>query len=364
MRPLGYNVGLLGKKHIGPPAAYPFDDVGKIPSRKDGNAQALELAQSYVRKSKQESKRFCLVVAAHDGHHPYTTGDPSQYQQDQLQISKDAIGTPEYRRVLTEHLAEVTNLDKLLGKLREMLAEEKVAENTLVLFCSEQGNSFPFSKWSCFDDGLASGMVACLPGVIPAGGNCDSMMWLSDVAPTLIEAAGGTAKDDDFDGRTQWANWLGASHRVHEYAYGAFTNCHIVDNRERVYPIRSIRNDRYTLIWSPKAAQDVTSNLTLSKARQVLDSGEPPENDDVASSWVRVAKETDAPEDDALVQRFFHRPEWALYDRNGDPEELHNLIEDSDHASITDELKRELQTWLERWNDSDPIATEKGFLEE
>ncbi|NBP88652.1 MAG: heparan N-sulfatase, partial [Planctomycetia bacterium] len=35
LRPLGYQVGLLGKKHIGPRECYPFDNLGDLPKTKD-----------------------------------------------------------------------------------------------------------------------------------------------------------------------------------------------------------------------------------------------------------------------------------------------------------------------------------------
>lgn len=362
LQPLGYRVGLLGKTHIGPKDAYPFDYLGDVGKQKDGNPQLVQRAKAYITAAKEAGDPFCLVVASHDGHGPYTTGDPTQYDKEALELEVDKIDTPAYRSELQLHLAEVTNLDKLLGQLRGVLADEKLTDNTLVIFCSEQGNSFPFAKWTCFNDGLASGVVVAMPGTIPAGKRNTQLTWIADITPTLVEAVGAKAAADDFDGKSQWQNWTGGNQQVHQYAYGAFTNCNIIGNRDRVYPIRSIRDDRFTLIWSPRHDEEITSNTTLTEALAWLNSQPQDGKASTAATWVRKAKRTKTETDDQLVHRLHHRPEWALYDRTTDPEELTNLIDDPKHAQDAERLKKQLQTWLTKWNDTDPVATERGFL--
>ncbi|WP_165440712.1 sulfatase-like hydrolase/transferase [Rubripirellula amarantea] len=363
LQPLGYHVGLLGKKHIGPRDAYPFDNVGELPMKENPNPKAVRLATRYMTAARDAGNPFCLVVASHDGHSPYTHGASDRYNTNELDVADDAIDTPIYRNSLAKHLAEVTNLDDLLGELRLVLQQEGLADNTLVLFCSEQGNAFPFSKWTCFDGGLATGIVAALPSVIPAGKSNDQIVWLSDIVPTLIEAVGEHPSESDFDGRSQWANFTGGDQAVHEYAFGAFSNCNIIDNRERIFPIRSIRDRRFTLIWSPLHASGITSNVTLSQALEWVQNDDATmQNADVAGSWVAKTKMTQHPQHIKLTRRLHHRPEWALYDRDADSNELRNLIDEPEFADIASELKRELMSWLNHWEDSDPVATEQGFI--
>lgn len=361
LRPLGYRVSLLGKKHIGPPAAYPFDDVGDLPKRENPNPKALRLAQRAIRDAREAAVPFCLVVASHDAHGPSTHGNRSRYDPASLQLPADTIDTPEYRAELAEHLAEVTNLDSLLGALRSVLRAEQVDQNTLVLFCSEQGNCLPFSKWTCFDDGLASGVIAALPGTIPAGSHSSQMVWIADIAPTLVAAAGGQPADCDCDGLSQWQNWTGGNETLHRYAYGAFSNCNIIDNRHRIYPIRSIRDNRYTLIWSPRADTGITSNTTLTQALRLIDGKQLQAPANTAASWVLAARRTASLPDNSLVDRLHHRPEWAVYDREHDPEELDNLADRPAYRPIRERLQQALFAWLNRWDDADPVATEQQF---
>ncbi|MBT4159529.1 MAG: sulfatase-like hydrolase/transferase, partial [Planctomycetaceae bacterium] len=286
LQPLGYHVGLLGKKHIGPRDSYPFDDLGDLPKDRDANKDAVIRAEAYIQKAIRTETPFCLVVASNDGHGPYTHGDRSRYPAATIQTPHDALGTSQYKQQLGAHLAEVTNLDDLLGKLRKILQDENVTQNTLIIFCSEQGNAFPFSKWTCFESGLTSGMIAVLPEVIPAGTVKKNMTWIADVAPTLLDAAGGNTAAWTFDGTSQWGNLTGGKTDIHHYAYGAFTNCNILDNKTRNYPIRSIRDDRYTLIWSPQH-QDITPNVTLTQALDWINHKNNDRYPDVAASWVQ-----------------------------------------------------------------------------
>lgn len=362
LRPLGYKVGLLGKSHIGPKEAYPFDKIGPLPMKEDANDLAVKLARGYMTNARDAGAPFCLVLASHDAHGPYTHGDVDRYDQKSFKLDADVIDTPEYRDELARHFAEVTNLDALLGRLRAVLDEEKLSKNTLVLFSSEQGNTLPFSKWTCFDDGLASGIVAAYPGVIPAGKHSTQMMWIADLAPTLLEAAGGKVDDADFDGRSQWTNFTGGNKRVHDYAFGAFSNCNIIDNRTRVFPIRSIRDDRYTLIWSPRAEEEITSNVSLTQALQYVENEGKRAGANTAASWVVRRDKKQTAKQKKLVARLHNRPEWALYDRDKDAEELLNLVDQPQHADTLNTLKTALNSWLEKWDDADPVATEKSFV--
>ncbi|MBT7727872.1 MAG: sulfatase-like hydrolase/transferase [Planctomycetaceae bacterium] len=362
LQPLGYHVGLLGKKHIGPRDSYPFDDLGDLPKDRDANKDAVIRAEAYIQKAIRTETPFCLVVASNDGHGPYTHGDRSRYPAATIQTPHDALGTSQYKQQLGAHLAEVTNLDDLLGKLRKILQDENITQNTLIIFCSEQGNAFPFSKWTCFESGLTSGMIAVLPKVIPAGTVKKNMTWIADVAPTLLDAAGGNTAAWTFDGTSQWGNLTGGKTDIHHYAYGAFTNCNILDNKTRNYPIRSIRDDRYTLIWSPQH-QDITSNVTLTQALDWINHKNNDRYPDVAASWVQKLYDDPQPHIKTLVHRLHHRPEWALYDRRNDPHELDNLAASDSHKKVFERLQKALHTWLNRWNDSNPVATENAFIQ-
>jgi len=360
LKPLGYRVGLIGKTHIGPKPAYPFDYL------KDGDNEVyVKAAADYMDQSVVEKKNFCLFIASHDGHAPFTTGDPSQYPPDKLTVPPYWLDTPQTRESMSKHYAEVTNFDALVGQVRALLEEKGLLENTVLMICSEQGVQFPFAKWTCFDNGLHTALIARWPKRIKAGSVAPQLISLMDVTPTLVELAGGKLKPGDVDGKSFVSVLDGKPDAINDYVMGAFTNCNIIDNAKRIYPIRCIRDQRYTLIWCPKH-EDITSNTTLTTALSMIDGGgkgaraDGKGGGDLAASW--VVRRGEDQRANFLVDRLFHRPEYALFDRSADPCEEKNLVEDPAHKETFERLKKELHARLAQLGDADPIATEKGLV--
>ncbi len=355
LEPLDYRVALAGKTHIGPKTSYPFEYLGG-----NSNEQLFEKATKFIQSCRKEEKPFCVFIASHDAHSPYTTGDRSLFDPKKLTIPPYWIDTPELRKALVPYYAEVNHFDAFAGQIRAFLDGSGLSKDTIFFVCTEQGSAFPFAKWTCFDNGLHTGLVAYSPGTIPKGHVSEELFWLCDVAPTMIEAAGGKIKKRFFDGRSQYANLTGKPTKVHDFVIGHFSNKGIIDNRERIYPIRCIRDGRYSLVWSPHH-KEITSNVSITKALALI-RGEPTKPDRPgkafpAASWVEATKGN--PLDDPLVKKLHHRPEYALYDLRDDPHELTNLAGDPEHKETVSRLRNTLFTWLEKHDDSDPIATER-----
>jgi uncharacterized sulfatase len=87
-------------------------------------------------------------------------------------------------------MAEITFFDSQVGELVGMLDASPLRDNTLVIVLSEQGNSLPFAKWTCYDAGLHSACVVRWPGNVRPGSTSDALVEYVDVVPTLLEAAG------------------------------------------------------------------------------------------------------------------------------------------------------------------------------
>lgn len=355
LMPLGYRVALLGKGHIGPKKAYPFERLGDT----DDNEVFLERAKKFVAECHDKETPFCLIIASHDAHAPFTNGDSSVYEPSKLKLPPYWIDTPEFRNSLPGYLAEVTHFDSLVGEVRRHLDDTNLSKNTVLFACTEQGSQFPFAKWTCFDNGLHTGLIAYAPGRIPSGHVSDELLWMCDIAPTIVDLAGGQSTPRDFDGKSQLANLTGRPTRVHDYVFGAFSNKGIIDNRERIYPIRSVRDGRFSLIYSPKST-GITSNVTLTQALQLIEDSPTSTNPrgkqvtvDGVASWV-TTKGNNHP----LVRQLNHRPKFALYDLKHDPYELHNLSEDPGHQETLRRMKAALLEFLELQGDADPVKTE------
>jgi N-sulfoglucosamine sulfohydrolase len=189
----------------------------------------------------------------------------------------------------------------------------------------------------------------------------DELVSVADITPTLVQELGGDLKQGDCDGKNIAPLIKGNGEPVHQYVYGAFTNCRIMSNRDRIFPIRSIRDKRYSLIYNPNSKDEITSNITLSRALEILKSDQKKKaNLDPAASWVTKANLIKMEKE--LVHKLHHRPEYELYDLRNDPFELVNLIGDPKFKKVVHRLKQALHKKLGELGDADPIRTEKKLL--
>ena len=361
LKPLGYRVALLGKSHVGPNECYPFERLGDVSKKVDANPETLAKARSFLDDCKKSDNPFCLFIGSHDSHAPFTTGDTGAYDAKKLTVPPYWVDTPQLREEMVKYYAEITNFDTLVGMMRRELEKRKLWENTIFMVCSEQGTQLPFAKWTCYDNGLRTGFVAHWTGVTRPGSVIKDLVTTADITPTLVDAAGGTLKPSACDGMSFLPLLKGkALAPPRKYVFGAFTNCRIIDNRDRIYPIRSIRDRQFSLIYNPNHSA-ITSNVSLSQALKLVqgeDAGSKSLN--LAASWVPQAKKDNRAK--ALVHKLHHRPQYELYDLNEDPYELENKADDPKHKKTFDRLKKALRAKLKQMGDSDPIVTETSLV--
>lgn len=359
LKPLGYRVALLGKSHVGPSECYPFEKLGDVSKKVDANPETLEKAKSFLDDCKKSKNPFCLFIGSHDSHAPFTTGDPSAYDAQKITVPPYWIDTPELREVMIQYYAEITNFDNLVGMMREELEKRNLWDNTIFIVCSEQGTQLPFAKWTCYDNGLHTGLVMHWPGLTEPTRIIKELVTTTDITPTLVAGLGGKLEQADCDGKSLLPLLKGKGQPIHRYVYGAFTNCRIIDNRERVYPIRSIRDKQYSLIYNPNHTA-ITSNVTLTQALRMIEAIDTaPRELNSAGSW--IAKTDKDKRAKKLALKLHNRPKFELYDLNEDPHELTNLTSNKNYEKVFNRLRKALQVNLEKLSDADPIATEKAF---
>ena len=360
LKPLGYRVALLGKSHVGPNECYPFEHLGDVSKRVNANPETMDKAKAFLDDCKKKENPFCLFIGSHDSHAPFTTGDPSAYDAKKIKMPPYWIDTPELREVMIQYYAEITNFDRLVGMMRKELEKRNLWENTIFMVCSEQGTQLPFAKWTCYDNGLHTGLVARWPSRAKPGSVIKELISTADITPSLVNELGGKLQKGTVDGKSFLNLLAGKNESIHQYVYGAFTNCRIIDNRERIYPIRSIRNKRYSLIYNPNH-QSLTSNVTLTQALKMIEDTEiKPKDLNPTGSW--VAKVDKSKFEKKLVEKLHNREEFELYDLQKDPFEMVNLTGDSKYLKIQKKLKDALLAKLKALGDSDPMSTEKRFV--
>ncbi|MEM0968182.1 MAG: sulfatase, partial [Verrucomicrobiota bacterium] len=185
LQPLGYRVALAGKTHVSPPSVFTWEKLGQT---KDLD---FELIGRFLADCSQTKDPFCLFLCSNEPHTPWNKGDPSLYPPDRVQLPSYFVDTAETREGFSRYLAEITYYDGQVGQALSLLETHQLAQNTLVIVVSEQGNAFPFAKWTCYDSGLQSACLVRWPDQVEAGSVNPAMIEYVDFLPTFVEAAGG-----------------------------------------------------------------------------------------------------------------------------------------------------------------------------
>ena len=342
LKPLGYRVGLVGKRHFGPAENYPFE----YPASADNTAQednedkevTLDYGAAEQFMKRDKTQPYCLVLAAHEPHTPWNKGDASAYDADKLTIAPYLVDTPVMRRALTHYYAEVTYLDEQVGRVMSAIERSGQADNTLFVFLSEQGSSVPHGKWTLYDAGIRSATIARWPAKIKPGSTNDALCQYVDFLPTFIEMAGGKPVAG-LDGHSISDVLTGQNTRGRNYVFAEQTSRGIIKGPE-AYGIRAVADKRWKYILNLNSDATFTNVETDTPRFQ---------------SWVKKGQ-TDAFAREQ-AQRYQHRPPVELYDLRNDPYEMKNLAGEPDQKANLSRLRAALDAWMKQQGD-EGVATE------
>lgn len=211
----------------------------------------------------------------------------------------DSLYLWKYQRYMQDYLACIQSVDENVGRVLDYLDENGLAENTLVVYTSDQGFYLGehgwFDKRFMYEESLRTPLMMRLPTGYQKRGEVTELVQNIDYATTFLDMAG-IKVPEDMDGLSMKSilledegDWRDAIY----YHYYEFPNEHMVKKHY------GIRTDRYKLIHFY---------------------------------------------DDIDV--------WELYDLKSDPNEMNNLFGKSGYEEITDELKDRLSELQEEYRDS------------
>ncbi|MCI0464972.1 MAG: arylsulfatase [Gemmataceae bacterium] len=247
----GYRTGIFGKWHlgdnyplraidqgfqealvlkgggIGQPSDPPggdsyFDPVlyhnGKAVKTKGYVSDVLtDAAMDFIGKNREGP--FFVYLAYNAPHAPLQVPDRyyEPYKKMNLAHSEfPKIGQPlpgkAQQDVTAKIYGMVTNIDDNIGRLFARLEELKLAEDTIVLFLTDNGpqqvrynSGLLGRKGSVHEGGVRVPFFVRWPGKIPANRDVDRIAAHIDVAPTLLEVCGATKPARvSFDGKSLW----------------------------------------------------------------------------------------------------------------------------------------------------------------
>lgn len=336
LKPLGYRAGLTGKLHFGL-GSERFEKIEGFPTGANSSMAAYDLGgvKTFIRESSADETPFCVFICSIHAHHPWDLGDENNFPEDSLQLPPHYIDTPSARRSIAKHAAEVELLDQQVGDTVAMLADLKIADNTVLIVLSEQGIAMPRGKWSPYDYGSRALCLARWPGKIPPR-RTNAIGMYCDIVPTLIDLADG--EDANLDGKSMKPLWFGETDTFRDYAF--------ISN---VHPFwqKALVTSEHKLIWSPdRQAEHIWSNFRspskfFSKPW---------------TEWLARGQEDEA--DAVKVQRVLHPEELELYRIDKDPYEVNNLAKAPENQELVRNLFAQLKAvMVEAGESTDPDLT-------
>ncbi len=205
-----------------------------------------------------------------------------------------------YQRYMQDYLACVSSVDDNVGRVLDYLDNSGLAENTIVVYTSDQGFYLGehgwFDKRFVYDESFKTPLLIRWPNKITPNTTNDEMVQNLDFAQTLLEAAQIEAPDD-MQGESlipllkgNVKEWKRDAVYYHYYEYPAV---HMV---KRHYAI--------------------------------------------------VTKEY------KLVHFYYDVDEWELYDRKNDSQEMNNVYNNPNYADVITKLKKELSAMRVKYKDS------------
>ena len=344
----GYFVGIKNKvSHSTPYHPYPWDLTVQRSAEK-GAARSPASFHSFVKQgaqlSEEAGKPFYLVANITDPHKPFYGEEKSKrvgfdryppsktYSAEEIPVPGFLPDRPEVRLELKRYYDCVRRADDCVREALRTLEESGQAENTVVMFLSDHGMPLPFAKTNVYHHSTRTPWIVRWPGTVKPGA-VDSQHMISavDFMPTVLESAGISAPQG-LEGRSFVPLLRGETQDGRDYVIKEYNE----NAGGARHPMRSVETRKYGYIFNPwsngeRRFRTATQGTTTYKLMQKL-----------------------AEKDEAIAARlrhFDHRTVEELYDYENDPDALHNLIDDPQHAAEADRLRTILEAWMVKTGD-------------
>ena len=338
----GYEVVAFGKvAHYKQTGTYGFDYYANDTFH---DHKAIPAAVEWL-KARKDKRPLALFVGTNWPHVPWPKTTEG-YDAKGLTLPPKTIDTPITRDARARFYAAVTRMDQDLAATMDAV-DSVLGDNTFVLYSADHGTQWPFGKWNLYDSGTRVPMVVRWKGHVKAGGRTDAMVSWIDILPTMVQLAGGKTPDG-IDGRS-FSSLFGVGRQ--DAGRSEIFTTHNNDGRVNVYPMRSIRTDRWKYIENLHPDWTYTTHIDLKVMR--TDSGA------YFPSWREAAAKD--PKAKAIVDAYYKRPAEELYDLSVDPDETVNLAADPRYADTLRDLRARLASWRKAQGDSGKVPVAPRF---
>lgn len=339
LRKSGYAIGYTGKGW-GPgrtePAGRPHNPAGP----------QFKSFDDFLRERK-EGQPFYFWFGSTDPHRPYDAGSGRKAGLSPATVDVPSFlpDTPEVRDDILDYYAEVERFDSDLGRLLDALERIGELDNTLVIVTSDNGMPFPRAKATLYDSGTHMPLAMRWPKGIPAKTTVEAFVSLTDVAPTVLEAAG-LKPLEAMTGRTVLPLVRGGQQPDRDRVFVERERHAQVRRGDLSFPARGIRTADYLYIRNFRP-----DRWPAGDPEMVFSVGPFGDIDGGPSKTLLLDRRSDPAIEPFFTLATARRPAEELYALKSDPHQLKNVAGHAEHAAAQKRLRTELDTWLRETGD-------------
>jgi len=329
LKQAGYRTGVIAKLHVQPPEVYPWDS--EVAANGRNGVAVAAAAKKFIQES--GDKPFFLLVGFTDPHRAKIGFDSAKsfkgvpqitFEPKDVPIPYHLSDTPEVRADLTDYYGSIARLDFGVGAVVQAIQDAKKADNTLIIFLSDNGIPFPGAKTTLYDSGVHLPLIVHSPSAKSRGVVNRAMVSWTDIAPTILDWTG-VKRAPAMAGKSLLPILDQEDAKDRDTVYGS----HQFHEITMYYPMRMVRTRTHKLI------RNLAHPLPYPFASDIYNS----------PSWQGVLQRNDNMLGKRSRDAYEHRPKEELFDLAKDPDELNNVAADRAYASLLKELRGKLLEW-------------------
>ncbi len=323
----GYRTTRIGKYHLAPQKTYNFQKVIKVHGKESVIDWANKCRPQIARKSK---KPFFLYFCTFEPHRPFRRDGSQKIDPKTLKVPPYLPDTPATREELAHYYMSAERADSGLKRLIEILKETNHWDDTVIIFCSDNGAPFPGAKTNVYEPALHLPFIVRDPSQQKQGTVNNALVNYTSITPTLLDYAG-VKEPYKLHGKS-FRSILGqenpegwdttyASHTFHEITM--------------YYPMRVVREKQYKLIWN------IAHQLPYPHAMDLW----------ASKTWTYARENKLKMFGKRPMQQMTYRDNFELYDIINDPDESNNLANQEQFAELLKRMKDKLSKFQKETKD-------------
>lgn len=266
---LDYQTCILSKaKHVAPASEFRWDlrlVEADLAQGRNPESYYTEV-RSFIESATSEGRPFFLMANSNDPHRPYhgssqeankwsqavrgTFATPSKvYRPGEIPTPGFLPDLPATRTEIAQYFSSARRCDDTVGRILDALNDAGAADNTIVIFLSDNGIAVPFAKTNVWLHSTRTPLLVRWPGVVaPGSENSNHFIGGIDFMPTVLEAVGVDHQASlDFDGASFLPLLRGEqSPTSREHTVTVFHET----AAKRRYEMRAVQSARYGYIFN------------------------------------------------------------------------------------------------------------------